>query len=279
MGGAKMAFVAWTPAPFPLSNQQWDGIRKAGGLPAAARADIEAALGEYRQYRDFFARHLKSIPKRKLSRIINLADQLVTAILGKDSETRAKLSRMCERDFASGETATVTALKLTGRHYSRDHDRVVTLANRLRRDAFAARLDTMGEGGAPWPPSPLAQVYVDDNAIQLLYQCCWHVEQLRYCAQDAARGRATKAKRAASLSNQHLVELLDDILLRYTRQFITRSYKQADLRRCVELCFGAVNSRIGSGSIDKAIQAFVTARRALTEALDKCEAAVGSEDE
>jgi hypothetical protein len=276
-----MAFVAWTPAPFRLSNQKWNAIRKAGGLPDAARADIEAALGQYRQYLAFFARHLQSIPKRKLRRIVKLADQLSTAVIGKNSDTRAKLCRMYERDFSSGEIATITILGLAGRNYSSDHQRVVTLAGRLRREAFAPRLLTKGEGGAPWPPSPLAEVYVNDNAIQLLYQCCWHVEQLRFCAEDAARvQRAAKTRvHATTLSNQHLVCLLDNILFRHTGGFISRSYKQRDLRWCVELCFRAVNSKIGSGSIDKAIQAHVSERLDLTKSLDEHEAALDLGDE
>jgi hypothetical protein len=217
-----MAFVAWTPAPFRLANQKWNAIRKAGGLPDAARADIEGALGEYRQYRAFFARHVQSISKRKLLRLVKLADQLLTAVIGKNSDTRAKLCRMNERDFSSGKAATVMALGLAGRHYSYEHERVVTLASRLRREAFAPRLETKGEGGAPWPPNPLAQVYVDDNAIQLLYQCCWHVEQLRFCAEKAARAqRATKTRvHATPLSNRHLVRVLDDIIFEHTRGFI-----------------------------------------------------------
>lgn len=263
-----MAFVAWTPAPFQLASQQWNAIRKAGGLPDAARADIEAALGDYRQRLAFFAGQLQSIPKRKLRRIVKLADQLLTAVMGKNSDTRAKLGRMHERDFRSGETATVTVLGLAGHNYTRNHRRLVTLAGRLRREAFARRLETKGEEGAAWPPSPLTQVYVDDNAIQLLYQCCWHVEQLRFCAEEATRGqRAAKTRVSATQSNQHLVSLLDSILISHTGEFISRSYKQRDLRRCVELCFRALNSKIGSGSIDKAIQAHVT-DRLHQEALD-----------
>jgi hypothetical protein len=275
-----MAFVIWKPAPFRLANQQWNAIRKASGLPDAARAKIEAALGEYRQYRAFFARYRQSIPKRKLRRIVKLADQLLTAVIGKNPDARVKLCRMCEGDFSSGETATVTALELAGRHYSDKHERLVTLANQLRREAFAPRLETKGEECAPWPPSPLPEVYVDDNAIQLLYQCCWHVEQLRFCAENAARvRRATKTKVHPTLSNQHLLDLLEPIIFEHTGEFLNRSYKQGDLRRCVELCFRAVNSNIGSGSIDKAIQAYVRRRLSLTKQLDDFEAAVDFTDE
>jgi hypothetical protein len=276
-----MAFVAWTPAPFRLANQQWNAIRKAGELPDAARAEIEAALGEYRQFLAFFARDLQSTPKRELRRIVKLADQLLTAVIGKNSHTRAELCRMCERDFSSGETATLTALRLAGHHYSCDHQRVATLADRLRREAFAPRLETKGEGGAPWPPSPLAKVHVDDNAIQLLYQCCWHVEQLRFCAEQARLvQRATKTRvHATTLSNRYLVGLLADILSRHTGEFISRSYKQRHLRKCVELCFHAVNSKIGLGSIDRAIQAHVRELLYQHEQLDKIEASLDSTDE
>jgi hypothetical protein len=276
-----MAFVAWTPAPFRLANQQWNAIRKAGGLPDAARADIEAALGDYKEFCPF-ARALQSIPKRKLRRIEKLADQLVAAVIGKNPDTRAKLCRLYERDFSSGETATVMALELAGRHYTSDHKRLGTLAGGLRREAFAPRQETKGEGGAPWPPSPLPQVYGDDDAIQLLFQCCWHVEQLRFCAERAARvQRGTKTRvHVATLSTNHLIRLLDGILSRYTGDFINRSYKQGDLRRCVELCFGAVNSKVGSGSIDKAIQAHVSQRLYLTEEDDDdFEAALDFTDE
>jgi hypothetical protein len=112
------------------------------------------------------------------------------------------------------------------------------------------------------------------------YTSCWHVEQLRFCAENAARvQRATKKKVHPTLSNQHLVDLLDPIIFEHTGEFLNRSYKQGDLRRCVELCFRAVNSNIGSGSIDKAIQAHVRGRLSLTKQLDDIEAAFDFTDE
>jgi hypothetical protein len=144
----------------------------------------------------------------------------------------------------------------------------VQLAGGLRREAFAPRVKAKGEEGAAWPPNQLAKVYVDDNAIQLLYQCCWHIEQLRLSAEKLACIRGTR-KRVRVLLHQMLVGRLDDIFFMHTGKLINRSYKQADLRRCVELCFRAMDSNFGSGSVDKAIQAHVSERGRARRLLDQ----------
>jgi hypothetical protein len=109
-----MAFVVPTAGPFRLSNQQWNAIRKAGGLPHAARADIEWALGSVKQELAL-ADHMRPIPKQKLLRVAELADQLLSMVIGKNPKTRAKLRCMFEPDFWSGETAAVEVLDMAGR--------------------------------------------------------------------------------------------------------------------------------------------------------------------
>lgn len=263
-----MAFLASMPAPFRLSNQQWKGI-KAAGLPDAARAEIEWAIATFKHELAFRGDH-RPIPKRQLLRVAELADQLLTMVIGNNINTRAKLRRMYEPNFWSGETATADVLNLAGRIYSHQHKFLVQLAGGLQREAFASRAEAKGEEGLAWPPSPLPKVYVDDNAIQLLYQCCWHIEQLRFSAEKLARiRRKRKGVRLRVQSHRTFVSKLDDIFIRHIGKLINRSYKQADLRRCIELCFRAVDSNFGSGSIDKAIQAHVSERKRARKWLDQ----------
>jgi hypothetical protein len=90
----------------------------------------------------------------------------------------------------------------------------------------------------------------------------WNIERLRLWAENTARSSKGKSEGAHRrlLSSGILIGELDEILFAYTGDLISRSYKKAYLRRCVELCIRAVDSDIGSGSIDKAIQAHVKER-------------------
>jgi len=85
------------------------------------------------------------------------------------------------------------------------------------------------------------------------------VEQLRLWFERAARSLPAETKGAHKAAGNHrwLVGQLDAILSECTGRHISRSYKADDLQRYVELCFAAADPNVGTGSVEKAIQAFV----------------------
>jgi hypothetical protein len=65
-----------------------------------------------------------------------------------------------------------------------------------------------------------------------------------------------RAHKAAE-NHRWLVGQLDGILAKWTGRHISRSYKNDDLQRFVKLCFAAADPNVGSGSIKKAIEAYI----------------------
>jgi hypothetical protein len=274
-----MKFVAGKRTGFRLSNKQWNEIREAGGLPDKARTRIEVALSLYREHRTFFESHLRTQPQRKkLRRITKLADDFLTALIGEDTDIRANLRRIAKRGLQA-PMPPLDLLRIFGRVYSHELEIVIALARELERRNPGGELL---ESQAPmpereiWPPSsmPLA-LYLRDstaNAVQILCQIFCNIERLRLWAEGADRSVPRVAKegsRLRVLSDGILIGELDEILFAYTGELISRSYKKAHLRGCVELCFRAVNSNVGSGSVDKGIQAHVRERLHATKSLEE----------
>ena len=274
-----MKFVAGKWIRFRLSNEQWNEIRKAGGLPAKARSRIEAALALYREHRTFFESHLQPRPQReRLRRITKLADDLLTALIGKNTDTRAKFHQMAKRDLKS-PMQSLDLLKIFGRTYNSEVEIIIALARELER-RYRGRQSLESPTRKPeretWPPRNEPPLTLrlgtsTTNAIQLLCQIFLKIEQLRLWAEAVRHSSPRISKegtRRRALSDGMLISALDEILFAYTGNLINRSYKKAHLRRYVELCFRAVNSNVGSGSIDKAIQAHVSERLHLRKLIE-----------
>jgi hypothetical protein len=97
------------------------------------------------------------------------------------------------------------------------------------------------------------------DALTLLYERVLTVEQLRLWFENAARSLPTDTTGAhkAAENDRWLVGQLDGILAKCTGRHISRSYKNDDLKRFVKLCFAAADPNVGSGSIKKAIEAYI----------------------
>jgi hypothetical protein len=61
----------------PLSDQQWDMIKKASGLPADARSYIESSIGSYRAWQEERPAVLPAKIKEKLRKLRNQAGELL----------------------------------------------------------------------------------------------------------------------------------------------------------------------------------------------------------
>jgi hypothetical protein len=156
---------------------------------------------------------------------------------------------------------------------------VIALARELERRNRGSELlgsQTAKPEREVWPPrrSTPHEIYLGNStsdAIQILRQIFLDIERLRLWAEGAHRSSPRVSKegpRRRVLSDGMLISALDEILFAYTGELISRSYKKAHLRRYVELCFRAVDSNVGSGSIDKGIQAHVRERLHASKSLE-----------
>jgi hypothetical protein len=216
--------------PVNLSQQQWNAIRKVGGLPDQARQKIEQVLTNYRTFQDLSARQPRAGQTRsELLQIAKLAKKLTTAIIG---EIPGALRRP-----------------------------------QVKADVLAAlMLPTSrppGSGDKGVPRTSAAIIGSHDPArrhpLELLYGRVLAVEQLQTWFETAARSlpKETKGAHRAAENHQWLVRQLDAILTEYTDRRVSRSYKDDDLRRYLELCFAAADPSVGSGSITKAVEIHV----------------------
>jgi hypothetical protein len=280
--GGAMTFAAGKWTRFRLPNEQWNEIREAGSLPAKARSRIEAAFALYREHRTFFESHLRTRPQReRLDRITKLADDLLTALIGKNTDIRAKFHQIAKRDLKS-PMPSLDLLKIFGRIYNPEVEIVIALARELElrnRGCESSESPTRKPMRKTWPPrnEPPLTLHLGTSttkAIQLLCQIFLNIERLRIWAEAGRRSSpkvSTKeGARRRALSDGILIGTLDEILFAYTGDLISRSYKKTHLRRYVELCFRAVDSNIGSGSIDKGIQAHVSERLHASKTLEHC---------
>jgi hypothetical protein len=211
-----------------LSEQQWSAIAKAGGLPESARESIEWLIGYYQAFQQASAIQPRAAHTRnELLRIAKLAEMLVSAIFGVKPDARP----------AGVQPHVLAALMLP------------------------VSLPTVGADGitaVTLPRRPGSSTPMHD-AFTLLYERVLTVEQLRLWFEKAARllpADTTGAHKAAE-NHRWLVGQLDGILAECTGRHVSRSYKDDDLQRFVELCFTAADPNVGGGSIKKAIEAYV----------------------
>lgn len=210
-----------------LSEQQWSAIAKASGLPESARGGIELLLACYRVFQQASAEEPRAAHTRnELRRIAKLAERLVSAIIG------------VKPDVRTGVKPHV----------------LVALMPPAPQPAIGA--DNM-------TAVPLSQRHVSNtpkcDALTLLYERVLTVERLRLWFENAAHLLPAETKGAYKAAENHrwLVRQLDGILAECTGRHISRSYKDDDLQRFVKLCFAAADPNVGSGSIKKAIEAYV----------------------
>jgi hypothetical protein len=214
-----------------LSERQWSGIQQASGLPESARERVEHLLEYYRAFQQASTIQPRAAQtRRELLGIAERAEKLVAAIIGASANVGSPLGR------AGVKPHVLAALMLP--------------APRLAADPG----DLAARPGLRTPTR---------DALDQLYERVLTVEQLRLWFERAARSLPAETKGAHKAAGNHrwLVGQLDAILSECTGRHINRSYKNDDLQRYVELCFAAADTKVGAGSVEKAIQAFVRRRK------------------
>jgi hypothetical protein len=227
-----------------LSERQWSAIAHASDLPESAKESIESLLAWYQVFQQASVKRPRAGHTRnELLRIAKLAGDLITAIIGDNADGSAALSSGLDEGYfpipkiLSGSDAHLLAALMPQAPHP--------AANAA--DIIAAI-----------PASPVLDAPKRD-ALKLLCERLSVVEQLRLWFENAGRSLPadTRGGRKAAENHQWLVGQLDGILTEYTGRHISRSYKAQDLQRFVRLCFAAADSNVGSGSIKKAIEAYV----------------------
>ncbi len=232
-----MADIPWGLAAAPLSELEWKKISSAINLPDEARGEIEGALALFRYFHRSFAEQPRAgATRKKLLKIAQRADDLLTQIIGADAGVRDQLSRLDESQF-SASTLPINVLALIFSQIEADTLRALF---EVPRDAHAG-------------PTPRR------DAFQLLCKRCWAVDRLRNWALNSAHSLPSETKGAHKRAENYrwLVSQLDAILFKYTKRHVTRSYKGRELQDYVNLCFNVVDPTIGSGSIDEAMKAYI----------------------
>ncbi len=215
-----------------LSEQQWSAIAKASGLPESATGRIELLLAYYRAFQQASAKQPRAAHTRnELLRIAKLAERLVSAIIGVKSDARTALRT------AGVKPHVLAALMLPASQPAVGADDMTAVPLPRRRGSSTPTRD----------------------ALTLLYERVLTVEQLRLWFENAARSLRADTTGAHKAAENHrwLVGQLDGILAKCTGRYISRSYKDDDLQRFVKLCFAAADPNAGSGSIKKAIEAYI----------------------
>ena len=191
-------------------------------------------------YFDIFSGVLPSRPARmktrkKLLRIAQTADDLLTQTMGADAKARDNLSRLDHSQFSGS-----MPIDVLGLIFSHTNPHTLHALLEVPRDAHAG-------------PTPRR------DALQLLCQRCWAVERLRNWASNAAHSLPSETTGAHKRAKNHrwLVSQLDAILFKYTKRHVTRSYKQSELQHYVTVCFNVADPTIRSGSIDEAMKAYI----------------------
>jgi len=247
VGGGVM--VEWGLARVTLSDTQWREIQKASGLTEGEREHIDDELAQY----DYLQQVTKKSPRpaatrKKLLRIAKLADDLLTAIIGDDANARAALSGLVQSELSG--VAFMTLVKILSGAGRDVLQTLTTPAPQAGREIAGLTTVESVSRGLDIPRL---------DALKRLCQQCWTVEQLRLWAENAACELPAESKGAhiAAEINKWLVSRLDAILFASTGRHVSRSYKDYDLQRYIQLCFAAANPDVGPGSIKEAIQAYV----------------------
>ena len=184
---------------------------------------------------------------KKLRDIAQSADDLLKQIIGSDAGVRDQLRRLNQGQFADGGVPL---------------DALTMIYSRIEHDVLLALIEP--------PRGPNAGPTPRRDAVELLCQRCWEVEQLRNWAAIAAKNLPSDASGAHKKAQnfQWLVGQLDSILFKHTNRHITRSYKAPELKDYVKTCFNIADSTIGSGSIDGAMKAYIGLKTASGEIAD-----------
>jgi hypothetical protein len=219
-----------------VSEQQWNAIAEASGLPKRARKKIEDLLANYQALQQATEKRSRAARTRKeLLRLAELAEKLITAVKSLNSDAIAALIPPTSRRVIDADDWAAAASAASSDPSKIDPAQRVKLLDR--------RTPTTRDG------------------LKLLDERVLTVEQLRHWFENAARSlpAETRGAHKAAENHQWLVGQLDAILAQFTgRQgrHISRTYKN-DLQRYVELCFGVADPKVRSGSIHNAIKDYV----------------------
>lgn len=246
-----MADIPWGLAAAPLSESDWKKINSAVNLPDEGRSEIEGALALFRYFHGSLAQQPRAgATRKKLLRIAQRADDLLTQIIGNNASIRTQLSGLDNAQL-SGGTLPINI--------------VATILSQIEPDTLRAFVEIPRNVHAG--PTPKR------DAFELLCRRCWAVEQLRNWAVRAAQSlpsEATGAHKKAEIY-QWLVSQLDSILFKHTKRHVTRSYKEPELKDYVTVCFNIADPTIGSGSIDEAMKAYISLKPPRGEIADRAE--------
>jgi hypothetical protein len=228
--------VAETFPPFALvhlSDTQWREIQNASGIPEGARGRIECELNIYNHLRELSASRLRSATRRKeLSRIAELADDLLTAIIGHNADARLVLNSLAQSQSGAAPVPIEMVDRITARL------------------SASVRLALIGPLPQPSDPDDDARAFVEVVAAfdstaerQRLFELCLAIERLRFWFDELARSLPTEKKGAhqRAQQNEKLVSRLDAVLSAHTGKHISlaKSY-----RRYVAVCFKAADPAI-----------------------------------
>ena len=222
-----------------LSQQQWNEIQKAGGLPDDAQQSIENVLANYRAFQKASASEPRAAQTRKeLRHIAKVAEKFITAIVGVKSGSLQN---------ARVKPDLLAALMLpTVRLATKADDR----ADGRKTAVVSAGIRDLG--------TPTTR-----DTLKLVHERVLMIEQLRRWFENAARSlpaEASGAHRAAE-NRLWLVRQLDAILAEFTgRQgrLITRTNKADHLQRFFKLCYAVADPNARADSINSTIKVYIT---------------------
>jgi hypothetical protein len=225
-----------------LSDQEWNAIAAAATLPDYARERIENVMSFHRMFQQAAETEPRAAQTRKeLFHIADLAGRLLTAILGEETDGPTDLR---------AAPHVLSALMLpTSRLVENADD---TAANKMAVDDV--RADNVAAVAFQVSKSSDTR-----RTLELLYEKVLAVKRLQLWFENAARSLPEEKRGTHRPAENHrwLVGQLDAILAHHTGRHINRSRNRNSLRRCMDLCFEAADPSVGSGSIDKAIEALV----------------------
>jgi hypothetical protein len=223
-----------------LSKPRWREIQQAGELQERSREKIESVLSYYRYLRQASATQPRAARTRgELRRIAELAEKLLTAIIGTSVKARGALSGEIDGlivdKILSGTKRSILAALMPPAP-SRDANNVMAGALAVSQGLGMPRRDTLTE----------------------LCQWLSAVEGLCSLFERAASSLPPDPPGAHKAAQIHLwlVSQLDVILVESTGGHVNRSYKN-DLQHYVEKCFEAADRKVGAGSIKKAIEDYI----------------------
>jgi hypothetical protein len=236
-----------------LSDLQWNALQQGSRLHESARMKLNDELTLYRSFRQTLAKQPSASKTRnELLHIAELAEKLLTAIMGANGDARAALrgefDNLAVGKILSGVKTSVLTTLLPQSPY------------RAANDELAGALAVSQGLGMP-----------RSDALKLLCEWLSGLEQLRSWFESTACSLPAETTGAHKAAEHHLwlVGQLDAILYESTGRHVSRTYKND----YVKICFAAADPNVGPGSITKAIEAYTALnprrRRAHAEKLQK----------